>query len=300
MTPIEKAAAAFIAVFRKEIGYHEKASNSQLYDKTANSGSNNYNKFAAHIDSLRAKGLNFYNGKKQSYEWCDVCYDDNMIVFVQGLGVDEIEAAKLAMKMLYQPSDSCGAGCVYSANYYRAANAWIERTGEPKTGDQFFSGARGNEQHTGAVTGVDDTYVYTVEGNANNCVMERRYKRTDSSIAGYGRPNFSLVSKYFEDEKPGEEMTAKQVEEIAKGVSEKVTEEKLEKSLGKMIYTIDDIPWESVKKEMRQLLDCEAIDGGTDYDINPNDINLPLEIVRAIVVAKRFVISAIKGALNNE
>ena len=102
-------------------------------------------------------------------------------------------------------------------------------------------------------------------------------------------------------EEPGDkEMTAKQVEEIANKVAEKICEEKIGKALGKMIYNINDIPWESVKKEMRQLLDLEAIDGGTDYDINPDDINLPLEIVRAIVVAKRFVISAIKGALNNE
>lgn len=142
MTPIEKAAQAFIKQFQSDVGYHEKASNAQLQDPVANSGSNNWNKFAAFIDSLRDKGLNFYNGRKNigpPGEWCDISYDTEMIWFLMGLGMDEIEAAKLAMRMLYQPSDSCGAGCYYSAGYYRAAGAWIDRNGTPKWATSFSS-----------------------------------------------------------------------------------------------------------------------------------------------------------------
>ena len=97
-------------------------------------------------------------------------------------------------------------------------------------------------------------------------------------------------------EKPGDKMNEEKVKEIA----ERVAEEAIEKTMGKMINTIDEIPWASVRKEMRQLLDAEAIDGGTPYDKNPDDIGLPLNIVRALVAAKRYVVKAIVGALTNE
>ena len=51
---------AVIKVAESQIGYHEKASNSQLDDFTANSGSNNWNKYARDIDE---KYPDFYNGK---------------------------------------------------------------------------------------------------------------------------------------------------------------------------------------------------------------------------------------------
>lgn len=62
----------------------------------------------------------------------------------------------------------------------------------------------------------------------------------------------------------------------------------LDDSMGGMINTIDDIPWKSVRKEMREILDYEAIDGGTDYANDPDDINLPLNLIRALVGAKRY------------
>lgn len=51
---------------RSEVGYHEKASNSQLDDKDANAGSGNWTKYARDLDSLR----NFYNTAKNGYRWC--------------------------------------------------------------------------------------------------------------------------------------------------------------------------------------------------------------------------------------
>ena len=41
-----------IETARAEIGYLEKATNSQLNDKTANAGYNNWNKFSAFLDDL--------------------------------------------------------------------------------------------------------------------------------------------------------------------------------------------------------------------------------------------------------
>lgn len=37
---------------RKEIGYHEKKSNSKLYDKTANAGNKDYTKYAKELSEL--------------------------------------------------------------------------------------------------------------------------------------------------------------------------------------------------------------------------------------------------------
>ena len=37
---------------------------------------------------------------------------------------------------------------------------------------------------------ADATYVYTIEGNADNQVMRKKYLLKDSKIAGYGRPKY--------------------------------------------------------------------------------------------------------------
>ena len=286
MTPIEKAAQAFVNQFLKDVGYHEKATNAQLDGKTANSGSNNWNKFAAFVDSLRDRGLNFYNGRKNigpQGEWCDISFDTEMIWFLMSLGMDAIEAAKLAMKMLYQPSDSCGAGCKYSADYFRAAGAWIDRGGTPKTGDQFFIGPKYDESHTGAVAKVDGTYIYTVEGNYGNQVAERKIRRDDSSIAGYGRPNFALVAKYFEEpEKPTPKyITAAESAEIAKAEIEAVD--------GKWVESYKNLPdW--AKPEMLRLIKLGVVRGTEPVD-DPEDTKIKGTVngfVRSCIVALRL------------
>lgn len=53
-------AATLLAIAAAEIGYHEKASNANLDDKTANSGNANFTKYAR---DLAAAG--YYNGNKQ-------------------------------------------------------------------------------------------------------------------------------------------------------------------------------------------------------------------------------------------
>lgn len=78
------------------------------------------------------------------------------------------------------------------------------------------------------------------------------------------------------------------------------TESAIEGSIGKQITHVQDIPWKSVQDEMRTLLDLEVIDGGTDYKKDPDDIKLPLSIVRALVVSKRYtemLISKLKEEL---
>ena len=175
-----------IKVALAEVGYLEKKTNKNLDSKTANAGSNNYTKYARDLDKLGY----FYNGKKNGYAWCD-CFTD--WCFVQAYGVDD------ALKLLCQPKKSYGAGVRYSANYYIKKKQFHKK--DPKVGDQIFFYKKNKIQlaHTGIVVDVDDTYVYTVEGNTSGAsgviangggVNKKKYKLNYSLIYGYGRPNY--------------------------------------------------------------------------------------------------------------
>lgn len=142
-----------------------------------------YNKYAEKLDKTNA-----YNGPKNGYDWCDV-FADCAYISVFGLSV--------ATQMINQPLGGCGAGCDFSASYYRAANQW---SNEPSVGAQIFFGDRGDEYHTGIVVGHDAAHVYTVEGNtgysagySGGAVLERTYSRNDYRITGYGVPKWSLA-----------------------------------------------------------------------------------------------------------
>lgn len=177
---IQSAIETALNCFRAELGYHEKASNANLDDKTANSGSGNWTKYARDLDRLG----NFYNGAKNGYPYCDVSYD---WVFVTSFGPD------IGRQMLYQPLRSAGAGCLYSAQYYKQNGAWY--TSNPQPGDQiFFSYAPGEYSHTGMVESVQNGTVKTIEGNTSDMVARRTYPINSSNIIGYGRPNWKLAT----------------------------------------------------------------------------------------------------------
>ena len=168
-----------------EVGYLEKKSNAQLDDKTANAGSGNYTKYARDIDAISG----FYNTKKQGAAWCDIFFD---WLFVKSYGAD---AAK---KLLCQPALSCGAGCLFSANYYKVKGQF--HTKDPQPGDQIFFGSPTNVTHTGLVYKVDGTKVYTVEGNTSGAsgvvangggVCKKSYALSYAKIYGYGRPAYN-------------------------------------------------------------------------------------------------------------
>lgn len=167
-----------------EVGYLEKATNSQLDSKTDNAGKGNWTKYARDLDLIPG----FYNGKKNGYSWCDVFID---WCFVQAYGVET------AKKLLLQPDKSLGAGCTYSARYFK--NAGQLHTSNPQPGDQIFFGTASRCTHTGLVYKVDDSKVYTVEGNTSGAsgvvangggVKAKSYALTYSKIYGYGRPAY--------------------------------------------------------------------------------------------------------------
>lgn len=275
MTPVEKAAAFVIQIARDELGYKEKASNAQLTEKDANAGTNNYTKYAAYFDAMRGE-VEFYNGKKNGFDWCDMFFD---WLQCQAWGIED------GREVLYQPERSCGAGCAWSASYYRNNGAWYS---DPLPGDQIFFGPTGNESHTGIVEEVTADKVVTIEGNSSNMVMRRSYAKSASHIAGYGRPRYALVADRFKEPEKQEKTL------------EQIIDERIEAYMGKMCGTIQDIPWASVRKVMRKVLDAQAIDGGTPYEKNPDDIGMPLNSVRVLVGAVRYIEHSLKEAFNDE
>lgn len=191
-------ASKVIAVAAAEIGYKEKASNSQLDDKTANAGNKNYTKYARDFDQ---KYPQWYNGKKNGFAWCDMFVD---WCFLTAFGYAK------ALKLLCQPEKSYGAGCTFSAGYYKQKGQFY--TSDPKPGDQIFFGTSISDcSHTGIVEKVDGSKVYTIEGNTSDQVARRSYALTSSKIVGYGRPKYDA-------ETTTTPAPAKTVEELAKEV----------------------------------------------------------------------------------
>lgn len=185
-----------LATAQAEIGYLEKATNAQLDDKTANAGTNNWNKFARDLDNLG----DVFNGKKNGYDWCGVFAT---WCFVKTFGKE------LGQKLLCQPSKSLAAGVKYAANYFK--NKGQFHTSGPQPGDQiFFYGSTTDVwQHTGLVEKVEGGKVYTIEGNTTGAsgvvyngggVARKSYALNYSRIAGYGHPDWTLVAKKENDD----------------------------------------------------------------------------------------------------
>lgn len=174
---VDDAIKLVVSIALEEVGYHEKASNYMLDDKTANTGSANYTKYARDLDAISW----FYNGPKQGFAYCDVFVD---WVMVKAFG------AETAIKVLYQPKYSAGAGCTYSMQYYQQNGAFYS---SPKVGDQIFFGNSYESTHTGIVIKIDGSNVITVEGNTSDGVYQRSYTIGSSNILGYGRPNYAIA-----------------------------------------------------------------------------------------------------------
>ena len=166
-------------IARAEIGYPEK-DNSAALDDFGAVGHGNYTKYARDLDRIPG----FYNTKKQGAMWCDIWYD---WVLVEAFGPE------VAMQLLCQPAGSAGAGCSFSMSYYQQHGQF--HLTDPQPGDQiFFTYRPGEISHTGIVEKVDGETVTTIEGNTSDMVARRTYQLGDSRIAGFGRPDWSLVA----------------------------------------------------------------------------------------------------------
>lgn len=178
----EQVINKIISIALAEVGYLEKRSNKNLYDKTANAGSANYTKYGYEMHNLQSYNMDF------PAPWCDAFVD---WCFVQAFGID------LAMRVLYRFDDYT----VLSAQYFINNKRWYT---SPKKGDQiFFKNSKGI-CHTGLVTDVRGGRVYCVEGNTSSAsgvvanggaVAAKSYSIGYASIAGYGRPDYDLIAR---------------------------------------------------------------------------------------------------------
>lgn len=175
-------ASAFVKIAEAEVGYTEKASNSQLDSKTANSGNKNFTKYGR--DLFKA---GFFNGNKNGFDWC--------AQFVTWCAWKLTGKNKAKAEYILCVGGDLSAGCGFALKYYKAEGRF-DKT--PKVGDQIFFKYTNDDStadHTGIVVRVTDKLVETIEGNSGNEVKRKVYQRTDKTIIGYGHPRYDEEPK---------------------------------------------------------------------------------------------------------
>ena len=147
-----------------QVGYHES------WDGT--------NKYGADGDW----DLKLYGFEASTVPWCDVFAD---YAYIHNFGFEK------AVKMTFQQNGG-SALCRKSAELYQQNGHWF---GVPDLGDQIFFYYGGEINHTGIVVAVNGDNITCVEGNFSDGVGRTYYNwKISNQIAGYGRPNWSVVA----------------------------------------------------------------------------------------------------------
>ncbi len=120
-----------------EIGYLEKKTNSQLYDKTANAGSNNYTKYWAEVSP-----------DLQGEAWC-ACFVTWTLLKIVG-------KEKAKQLLWHYPYISC-----------QNISKLFTLNSNPKVGDIVIFYRNNRFAHTGWVVKVEGDKFYTIEGNTS-------------------------------------------------------------------------------------------------------------------------------------
>lgn len=156
MTQVEAAngtAAEVVNLAANQVGYHEKASNANLDDYNANSGSGNYTKYA--------RDLGVANGQA----WC--------ATFVWWL-----------MASAGVPSSAYPSRTTVTRDWFNQRGLYrVRGSYTPKAGDYVIFG---NVAHCGIVEFVSNGAVHTIEGNSGDKVARHQYSLNNSYILGYG------------------------------------------------------------------------------------------------------------------
>lgn len=119
-------------------------------------------------------------------QWCAMFVTTIMTEACDG----DRAAARDAMYGVW-PFTSCGQ--IWDVAPAGAAERRIPST--PQVGDIIiFSNDGRSRDHTGIVEDLDDTYVYTIEGNSGQQVRRRRYLRSSSWIYGYIHPGYAAAA----------------------------------------------------------------------------------------------------------
>lgn len=161
------------------LGYLEKKDAKELYSKTSNAG---YNNFTCFWDML-APSL-------QGQPWCNV--------FINAI-FTECYGKEMAKKLLCTDGD-WSYYTPTSSSYFKKKGQWHST---PKVGDIIYFRNSERIHHVGLVIKVGDT-ITTIEGNTSASpqdgvvangggVYQKEYAVWNTSIAGYGRPNYALI-----------------------------------------------------------------------------------------------------------
>ena len=177
---IEAAKHKWLAWMYSQVGYHETGDNCTRYE---------------HDYDFDEKAYGF---SMHGQPWCDHGFDFSFWI---NFGYE------LGQKMLYQEGKYGGAACPNSAQFYKSNNAYFY---SPEVGDQIFYS---NFSHTGGVVAVEGNQITCIDFNWSDSVCERKLSTTDSSICGYGRPNWSLVESAARSPKTAEEIDDAEEEE---------------------------------------------------------------------------------------
>ena len=168
----DKAINALIATARAEVGYLEKKSNSQLDDKTANAGYNNYTKYWRDVYP-----------QYQAEPWC--------AAFVSWCMMETfgLETAKKLLKH-------------WPYVYCPTLGSLFTKYANPQRGDIVIFYRNGTFTHTGIVTKVEGDKFYTIEGNTSagtsiiangGGVCAKSYYNSNLPGTKFCRPDYSIV-----------------------------------------------------------------------------------------------------------
>lgn len=246
-------ASKLLKIAQGEVGYLEKETNKNLDSKTGNAGDENYTKYARDLHKA-----GYYQASKQGLAWCDMWVD---WCHLQAAGGDK----KLAEYTICQ-TGLYGAGCGYSAQYYKNAGRFYKT---PAIGDQifFWNAAKTKVAHTGIVKAIDKTYVYTIEGNTSSTsgvvangggVFEKKYKLNYARIYGYGRP------RYDEEETTETTISGNKTMLVVDGDWGRATTKRLQQIFGTTVDGIVSNQHASYKASN------PGLGGGWDWDAKPN------------------------------
>ena len=145
-------ATDLVEVARTQVGYHE--------------GTNNYTKYNVWFGSLNGYGYN--------YAWCQT--------FVAWCA----NQAGIPTSMIPRVS-----GTVSGMDFFKKNGTWKDAGITPEKGDIIYLHSKSSSgYHVGIVADVSGGQISTIEGNSSDRVAERSYSVGNSSIVGYGCPEY--------------------------------------------------------------------------------------------------------------
>ncbi len=189
--------------------------------------------------------------------------------------------------------------CTPARNQFKKMGIWKERSSGylPRRGDLLLFDWDKDPvlaEHVGIVTGVENGYVCTVEGNSGNTVREKRYAINSGVILGYAawedkevRNMTKEEAEKLMDRKVGEAKAAAVAE--AQGYADRQDEEVMVKAkeyareaASQVVYhTPEEVPdW--ARETVRRLAASGVLRGD-----EKGDLALSLEMLRMLVIMER-------------